>query len=155
MKSIQITGEKGRGKSFLVDNEDYDKVKNFNWHLSYYGYPRTQISKKKVLVHRLILGAKVGDLIDHKNRDTLDNRKINLHFCNSRQNQVNQKIRIDNKSGYKGVSWYSHKKKWVAELCLFGKKVFCKQFDTKEDAARAYNENAVKYHGDICYLNNV
>jgi hypothetical protein len=54
------------------------------------GDPRTG---KNVYLHRLIAGAKPGQIVDHINRDTYDNRRCNLRFVTRSENALNNKRR--------------------------------------------------------------
>ena len=155
MKYILLSGKRGKGIKVTVDDEDFEELNKHRWHLSYYGYARTGINHEKVMMHRLILGAKKGQLVDHTNRDTLDNRKTNIMICTKKQNQTNQKLRIDNTSGYKGVSWHKISSKWKAEISHLGEGIHLGLFRTKKDAAKAYNEAVFKYHDKYAYLNQI
>ena len=57
--------------------------------------------------------------------------------------------RIDNTSGYKGVSWSSKNKNWVATITKNGKMMFLGGFDNIETAHEAYVQAANRYHGEF------
>ena len=86
----------------LVSRRDAKAVRALRWYL-YDRYPIANIKVsgrwKTVHMHRLILGTKRGHQVDHVNRSTLDNRRSNLRFATPHQNNVNQKNRVNNKSG--------------------------------------------------------
>lgn len=69
------------------------------------GYPEFRIDGKRVRLHRLIMGASLGDEVDHEDRNKLNARKNNLRLATSSQNKMNREIQNNNTSGYKGVSW--------------------------------------------------
>jgi hypothetical protein len=74
-------------------------------------------------MHRFILGLRQGDPdVDHINRNGFDNRKVNLRLATQVTNQHNAKLRVDNTSGYKGISWYKSIGKWVARIRVVGGK---------------------------------
>jgi hypothetical protein len=163
MKTIKLT----RGLKTLVDDDIYERVSLFSWyaHKSYKGrfyaarraregeeiYPRY----KFVYLHRDILLPRRGEIVDHINADTLDNRKANLRICTPSQNLSNRGKTENNTSGYKGVTWDKRRMKWVAQIVHKNKNHHIGRFDTKDKAASAYNEYAKKYHGEFAVLNNV
>ena len=110
-------------------------------------------------MHRIVMDVTDGRQIDHINGDPLDNRKCNLRFVTNQENGRNRGAQVNNKSGYKGVSWHPKAKKW--EACIRAgesdgrraKKIYLGVFASKHDAARAYNVAACKYHGEHAYLN--
>jgi hypothetical protein len=108
--------------------------------------------------HRLIFLYHHGwlpEVVDHINRDSLDNRIENLRSCNSRENCRNSAGQKSRKSKFKGV-WYEEKgNRWRAQLKIEGKRVHLSQHTTEAEAAQAYNEAAIKYHGEFAFLNLV
>lgn len=93
MKVIELT----RGFVYVVSNEDYRKVKKYNWHVHMsrgskrkHGQPyaRASIKGKKIYMHRFIMGAENPQMqVDHKNHQTLDNRRENLEVVTHQENQ--------------------------------------------------------------------
>lgn len=132
----------------IIDIEDFDKIKEKKWTKQKVGKIEYVINRvpKFVYIHRLILNF---DKIDHINCNGLDNRKINLRECTQSQNMSNCKKRIDNTSGYKGVSFHQKNKKWVAEIQSNKKRYYLGLFDSREDAHAAYVEAAKKYHKEF------
>jgi hypothetical protein len=153
MKEIPLT----RGAIAIVDDDMFEYLNQFNWHLNTEGYAQREIWNKgnriKVRMHREILGTPVGMDTDHINNNRLDNRRENLRVCTRSENLQNSSLRSNNTSGYKGVSYFKHGRLWMASLYLNKKLVFCKYFHNPEDAARAYNEAAKKYFGEFAKLN--
>jgi len=120
-------------------------------------YVRARIDYRKYQLHRLIwiyhydkIPAKKQ--IDHINNNLRDNRIENLRLASHAQNMRNSKIRIQNKSGIKGVSWHSKMEKYQACISLNYKSYHLGYYDTKEEAAVAYARAAKKYHGDFAKL---
>lgn len=152
MKEIPLT----QGKVALVDDEDYEWLIKFKWH---YGAKYARISSQDVemksmsYMHRIIMKAPAGMLVDHANGDRLDNRKHNLRVCTKSQNEMNSIFQSNNKTGYKGVFWDQNRAKYRSEIGIDGKRVFLGRFDCKHEAARAYNTAAMKYHGEFARLN--
>jgi len=144
----------------------YDTIKNSNlkWHLLK-GYVVADWfdengQKQQTSPHQSIIqlsGRKVntGEEIDHKDRDPLNNLDDNLRICTRIQNSQNKEKHINNSSGYIGVSWDTHAKKWRAYITINYKKKHLGNFTIKEDAARAYNVAAIHYFGEFAVLNNV
>ena len=93
--------------------------------------------------------------IDHINHDGLDNRRSNLRICSHLQNGRNVLIQRNNKSGFKGVSFYKTKKKnpWQAQIRSNGKKIHIGYSPTRLEAAKAYNETVLRLHGDFAQPN--
>jgi hypothetical protein len=154
------------GKFVLVDDEDYEWLSQYTWRIhkdkwNTYAYRREEYldgRTRDILMHREIMGFVEfdGKMVDHKNRNGLDNRRENLREASPLLNSMNRKTRINNTSGYRGVCWSvkkGKKSKWRAALTHNGKTVFSKRFDCKEDAARAYDEAAKKIWGDDAVLN--
>jgi len=102
-----------------------------------------------------VLGKSRGRIIDHKNRDTLDNRRSNLRFCTYSQNSYNKASQKGSKSRYKGVHWNGKYQEWHVKL--YSKSVYYGggRFKDEHKAALAYNVIAKEVHGDFAYLNLV
>lgn len=109
-------------------------------------------------LHRVVLGV-TGQkvIVDHINGDPLANRRINLRLATDSQNVCNKTKSRNNTSGYKGV-WKRNdgrRKCWVAEIVHNGIDIKIGSFYTKEDAAKAYNTFAIKFHKEFANLNKV
>ena len=98
-------------------------------------------SKTDVYLHHCIIGRPLNGMqVDHRNGDGLDNRRCNLRIVTVSQNQHNSKIRCDNSTGFKGVSFNKRISKYTSQIQIEGKRVFLGYFNTPEDAAKAYQE---------------
>jgi len=106
-----------------------------------------------VYMHRQIMEAKKGEIIDHIDRDGLNNLKSNLRIATKSQNNMNRSGRKGTSSKYKGVSWYTSRKCWRAMIQTEGKNKALGYFESEIDAAKAYDEAARKYHGEFAYQN--
>lgn len=128
MKQILLT----KGAVALVDDEDFDEVSKHSWCLQSKGYAASRIDNKLVLLHRFIMKAKKGQIIDHINRSKLDNRKSNLRFCSLEQNASNH--------GSLGVYLKKSTNKFVAQIMINGKTTHLGYFNDKLDAIKKYKE---------------
>lgn len=152
MQLIQLT----QGKISIVDDEDFEWLRNYTWHLSSRGYAATSVIVNEVhryrLMHRMIMGNPNFD-IDHADCNKLNNARSNLRPANKSKNTMNQPVRRDNKCGYKGV--VKRGKRFVSVIHLDGKQKSLGTFDTAEQAALIYNEAAKTYFGEYAWLNEV
>lgn len=140
------------GQFALVDNEDFDYLNQFSWSLMGKGYVRRGVrignKNKTIALHREIMKHPEGKEIDHINHNKLDNQKSNLRICSHQENLRNQKIRIDNSTGFKGVCYrynLSKTRPWQARIFFNGKDNHLGLFATKEEAVFTYSTFAIKY----------
>jgi len=87
--------------------------------------------------------------MDHKNRDTMDNRFDNLRDSTDSQNGYNKKIPENNTTGFKGVCYDKSRDKYIVYITADKKRHFIGRFDTPQDAHAAYCEAAKRLHGDF------
>lgn len=173
MKEIKLT----QGYVAIVDDEDYELINQFNWfpsksgNIVYAGRRATKNKKRyNIQMHRLIMGLESGCklIVDHINHNGLDNRKENLRVCTQQLNTRNSRKRKDCHSKHKGVgrkrdsylskttnkiTYYPYK--WSATIHVNGSNIYLGDFKLEEDAARAYNEAAIKHFGEFALLNKV
>ncbi len=160
MKEIQLT----QGKVALVDDEDYDYLNQWKWFANLQNgkfYARRNIPKisgkrGSLLMHRLILNMLNPKMqVDHLNHFTLDNRKCNLRICTDAENKRNREMNKNNLSGYKGISFDKRVNKYHSSISINKKRFFLGSYIDPIDAARAYNEAALKYHGEFAHINKI
>jgi len=148
-----------KNKYVLVDDNDYEWLSQWKWrHFDNGGTTgyaiRTRADGKGcIFMHREILNLEKGEITDHVNGDGLDNRHCNLRKCTMTQNNQNSRKQRNNTSGYMGVSLEKIPNKWRARICYEGVKKHIGLFNNVEDAARAYDEAAKKYHEEFAALN--
>lgn len=111
------------------------------------GYAETWVNGRARPIHRIIIGARDGDIIDHINRNKKDNRRTNLRFSNKSENSFNRDLQPQNKSGRTGVWFRKDTNRWAAEIKKDNKKISLGCYATKEEAIRAREEGEVKYYG--------
>jgi len=145
-----------RGRFTMVDADDYDRLARYKWYCigsRGYLYAKRNERNRMIKMHRDILAPPAGMYVDHKNHNTLDNRKSNLRICTPAQNCFNRIPSEKGSSRYKGVHWSSNRKRWCAEIVLNGKLVFIGYFDYELDAAIAYDDRAAELFGEFAALN--
>jgi len=152
-----------QGQVALVSAHRFDELNAYKWWACWISHTRTFYAFRKIKLengrrvvigmHREILGLKFGDKRqgEHKNQATLDNRDENLRIATSSQNQCNRGPQRNNKSGFKGVSWYKRDKKWRACIEVKGKRSYLGLFDTPELAYEKYCLVAKQIHGDFAW----
>lgn len=159
------------GLHALVDASDAPAVRDFSWHLKTGGtpdkiYAQTSMptvggKKRSVLLHRWLVGARAGQLVDHRSGDTLDCRRKNLRVTSSRGNAMNITHSANQRrGGHKGVSWNENAQKWEAHIAAGPinargrrSKVHLGLFTDPKKAARAYDRAAKEYFGEFASLN--
>lgn len=135
-----------------IDDIDNNELK---WYLGGNGYAMRGRSKAVTYLHRWVMERKLGrklkkkEQVDHINRDKLDNRRSNLRLVNYSQNQANAKIRVDNKSGHKGVTLDKRNGNYTAQYYLNSKKIHIGSFKTLEEAIRARKNIEDKLYGSF------
>lgn len=141
--------------NIVVDVSDLSTALSYKWELSKSGYARRKARREGVrtteYLHRVIAGAKPGDIVDHINRDKLDCRRSNLRLVSPTQNNMNRPPNANRRDGlaYKGV--YKNRKGGTFSAKLCGK--YLGNFSSAEDAARAYDEEARSRFGSVALLN--
>ena len=166
-----------QGQVAVVDFDDFELVRGYSWyakwckHRKKYVAARSEFDPEKyarlgpvegqknhnktILMHRQIAAQMGLPDVDHADLNTLNNRRNNLRPCTRSQNVANSNKRIHNTSGFKGVHWNTTAKAWAARIGLNGKRIFLGYFNTKEEAAKAYDDAAKQYFGKFSRVNGV
>lgn len=173
MKLIPLTGIHGVGKFAIVDDADFELLNQWKWHASknkkviyvrrggYWGG-----KSRAIMMHRFILGLhkEKYPLVDHIDRNPLNNRRSNLRLCSNSENCKNRSGH--GLSAYRGVQkrrqiYYTkggEKReyfRWCATVYVGGKNKQVGSFKTEIEAAIAYNKAALKYHGEFASQNKI
>jgi hypothetical protein len=114
------------------------------------GYRQVMIDRRIYRTHRLIYLYHFGqmpEIIDHINRNTTDNRVENLRAATRAENAYNSKLRPDNTSGVKGVTWCKNKRKWVARIYVDRSCINLGRFADMSDAVDAVTTARTRHHG--------
>ncbi len=120
------------------------------------GYISLRIEGKDYPAHKLAWLYVYGvwpELLDHVNRNPSDNRIENLRECNTAQNCQNSRRPSNNESGYKGVSWDKHARKWEVRIRAFGKSEYLGLYKTPEEGAAVYDKAALRLHQEFAATN--
>lgn len=156
MKRIPLT----RGLFAIIDDEDFAIISLFKWYAlkqKQYYYAATVVytgnERIHLPMHRLLANVPKGDFTDHRNGDTLDNRKHNIRKCTPLQNAHNRAPSRGGRSKYKGVAL--NKGRWVARISVNGIQINLGSFSTQKAAAKTYDEAAIKYHKDFAHINRI
>jgi len=151
-----------RGLVAIVDAWFVDYLSTLRWaEKSDYGriYARCTTTvrgaRKNTLMHRLILDAKPGEIVDHINHNTLDNRLCNLRIVDASENQRNRYRNRKGSSRFKGVSYAGGRRAWLAQICHRGRRYRLGRFLTEQEAAAAYDAAARLLHGPMARTNDV
>lgn len=132
---------------FYFDLEDYNLIKNYNWTKNNRGY----IVNGKTLMHRLIMNPPLSMIVDHINRNKIDNRKENLRVCNYNINNRNKRKLDSNTSGTIGVTYDISRDKWMAHIRVDSKFINLGRFDNIDDAIYTRKKAEIDLHNGVRY----
>lgn len=150
------------GAAILVDDADAWWLSQWSWlrlgnvRKGFYAMRVLYVNGKRThtQMHRLITGAKDGEMIDHVNGNGLDNRRCNLRLASPTQNRANLN-RPYSASGFKGVTLNKACRKWQAQIGCEGKQHYLGLFIDPKDAARAYDTAALSLFGEFAKTNEM
>lgn len=154
MKKIKLT----QNKHALVDDEDYEYLNQWKWQVvnmkdTFYAHRKIWLKREKryktICMHRIIMNAPNGRVVDHINHNSLDNQRENLRICTQSQNLGNSRLRSDNKSGIKGVYWSKNRNKWVAQIRINSKSKYLGIFTDINVAKNVYEKEAKQHFGEF------
>lgn len=149
------------GYEILIDTEDIPRINCFKWYLTYDAKKQPKYVKAllgdasnkgkrwDIYLHRYVMSFP-NNLVDHSNRNTLDNRKCNLREATPQQNVANSKRKL-NRYGFIGVA--KSNSKYTAAISYKGKYIRSKVVNTPEEAAKMYDSMAKKFYGEFAITN--
>lgn len=159
MKKIELSGPKGVGKFITVDDDLFEDLSKYRWHMSgrelnyaYAHVPGTGRGASPISMHRLIMNFP-KKIVDHIDGDTTNNQRSNLRLATLGQNLANQHIYAKNTSGYKGVNLSKNTNKWFAGIAKQKKVYRVYGFTNKRHAAMAYDIIAKDIRKEFASLN--
>lgn len=137
----------------LISSEDVDLLKR-QPNLDSCGYARIGRKRLHRLVMERIIGGEIpkGLVVDHKDRNPLNNTRENLRLGSYSDNSVN-KVKHRGTSKFLGVSWYTKKNRWRAQVKRGGKVLYTGLFKSEVAAALFYNEKSIEIHGEYANIN--
>lgn len=140
----------------LIDNNFKFLLKKYKWTWNSKTGFIVKCKGKTLYLHRLITNCPDNKVVDHINGKRYDNRISNLRICTQTQNTKNQCKPKNNTTGYKGVVKSHHKSRpWCAQIKVNYKRINLGYYKNKKDAAKAYNDAAVKHFGEFANVNKL
>lgn len=139
----------------IVDDHLYNFLMQYSWRYdSRTRRATTSINNRAVPMHRLIYKHFIGpvpkgNVIDHINRNRLDNRIENLRLATASQNRMNSTKKRNSKNKYKGVAQDKGSRKWKAYIGYNKKQIHIGMFETEEEAYQAYLIKAKELFGEF------
>lgn len=149
-----MVGLTSNGERFIFDIDDFELVSKHNWAIGGRGYLSSRINGKSIKMHRLIMGFPNYQL-DHRDTLKTNNRRNNLRRCTQTENNYNKEKFRGFTSRFKGVSWKQQIKKWCSRISHNKNQIYLGVFNSEIEAALAYNEAALRLHGEFARLNEV
>jgi hypothetical protein len=144
-----------RGMHAIVDAWNYDWLNQHKWCVQVARYGNTHYATRrdkgrKILMHREIMKPPQGMVVDHINRNGLDNRESNLRNCTRLENLQNR-YWAAGQSKFRGVC--PQGEKWMAFVGYNGRTIYLGLFDDEIEAAKARDRKAYELAGEFAYLN--
>lgn len=156
---IRLTKRKNHRQQFtLIDRDDFERVVRSNWSWrDGYAVATTNkfLARHHMRLHAFVIKAQPGEIIDHISGDRLDNRKQNLRIVTAGENAKNARRPTfpGKTSRFKGVSWSRHDGMWLAQIKSDGVQSRLGLYGDEADAARAYDEAALRLHKEFARTN--
>lgn len=159
IRRIRLT----QGKYAVIDAKDLDKISELKWCavlLSGRWYASSRVRwvngkrrQRIIFMHRLIADAPEGIDVDHRDGNGLNNRRKNLRFATTQQNAWNRGKAANNTSGHRGVCFSRKAGKWQAQIHVKNSTIWLGYFDSKIQAAHAFDNKIRELHGEFACPN--
>lgn len=157
MKELILSSPKYGKHIILLNDEDFDEVKQHNWNIRHQNgtfYVSRHIWKngKRTTqdLHKFLMNTSQKEIfVDHKDGNGLNNQRSNLRFATRSQNNVNKRMQKNNTSGYRGVKWHKQAGYWEASIQFQGRNISLGLFFSKEIASLVYEMEAKKVFGEF------
>ena len=147
-----------KGKHALVDAADFDRLNKHKWWAQHSNggssgwYATRQEGRRRIFMHREVMNAPDGMVVDHIQRNGLDNRQCNLRVCTPLENAYNRRFH-SRSSRFQGVRYNDRLDKWMAGFKALGRREHLGLFDDEIEAAQVRDRWAFAFHGRFAYLN--
>jgi hypothetical protein len=140
----------------IIDTEHINAISKYKWCAGGNGYiiSRPDYKAKALILHRVLTNAPDGMVVDHINHNRMDNRLSNLRVCTEQQNMCNQRLRVDNTSGYKGVYWDKTVGKWHAQISVNNVIINLGYSVSLQECVRIRASAETKYQGEYALKTN-
>ena len=159
MKEIPLT----QGQVTLVDDEDFESLSILKWCALWdpsrnaycvFRNPPYKNGKRSgsLYMHRVIMRAKPGEIVDHRDHNPLNNQRFNLRLCDAFESARNKRKQTSNTTGFIGVT--RHGKGYWARVRAKGRQYSCGVWFTAEEAAIARDKKAFEIFGEYAVLNS-
>lgn len=149
MKTIPLT----QGQSAIVDDEDYEELSRYKWLANRSSHNKIWKVRRScgTYMSRQIMDAPDYLEVDHRNGDTLDNRRDNLRLCTHAENMRNIQKRTKHSSAYKGVHGWPGR--WRSSIRFEGQLYHLGYYKSELQAAAFYDIAAIYFFGEFANLN--
>jgi hypothetical protein len=159
---------------YIHSDEMIKKVSGYSYYISTYGrlfnkrlkclkpgircgYQYVNLYKngkgKMYKIHRLVAQSFIENpenktIVDHIDRNPLNNHYTNLRYVTASENQMNKSKQTNNTSGFTGVIWYKSRDKWRAQIMVDMKKIHLGYYSKISEAIASRKSAEIKYFGD-------
>lgn len=144
-----LTITTAKGQNIYADAEDLEKLSRYSWCISAKGYAVASINNHVKKMHQYLIDIPDGMVVDHINRNKLDNRRTNLRICTAKENGRN----ISSKNKVHGIR-KTPCGKYSVRITADRKERYIGTFSSYAEAVEARHEAEDKYHGEYGYHNS-
>ena len=137
------------GEEILVDATDLDLVKDHSWCVSSQGYAVANIDGRVVKINRYILGNECeGKVVDHINRNKLDNRRANLRYATPCENSRNCSKTKGSTNPYVGVR-LTKSGNYAVRITADRQDIYVGTYNNLQEAIAERQKAEIKYHKEF------